>query len=446
MTRTGVICSERGQMLVMIALIIPVLVVFAGLAIDGGLLYATKAKLQKSVDAACMDTMMNLAGGQSSAATYGTQIFDANFGSNPPVPSITFPIDPSGALVVKVTATLNYPTVFMKYVPGFANIPITATAQASRGRLAMSIVLDRSGSMDNSHDRGGAALQYAVPAFISYFNDTLDEVGMVSFASSSSIDFPIGYTFKTAITNKVKALSFVGGTFGTGIGDNPSQSSTVGPPLWMAQQQVDSIVPLPGENLVKVVVYFTDGLMNTVQDKFNCPSAKVINYGGYDVSSGDQSTTPDFFDISNGTDWGTVSTSSGSRGAFPYDSNRDYCKNSSGQYITTFYSQYYKAQKSFIQSTVTAEAKYRALQTATAMRSEDKPVFIYVIGLGSGVSSDTQAFLAQIANDPAYATYNASQPAGMFLYVPDCPSATCTSELTVAFQAIAAKVMLRLTG
>jgi len=73
------------------------------------------------------------------------------------------------------------------------------------------------------------------------------------------------------------------------------------------------------------------------------------------------------------------------------------------------------------------------------------PTFIFTIGMGSGISASTQAFLAQLANDPSYSTYISGQPAGLFFYIPNCPSATCTTAVQKAFQTIAAKVMLRLT-
>ena len=79
------------------------------------------------------------------------------------------------------------------------------------------------------------------------------------------------------------------------------------------------------------------------------------------------------------------------------------------------------------------------------MRTESSPTYIFTIGLGSGVSTSTQAFLAQLANDPSYSTYIKSQPAGLFLYVPNCPGATCTANLNKAFQTIASKILLRLT-
>ncbi len=439
--------NEHGQILIMLAVVLPVLILFSGLAIDAGLLYVTKAKLSMAVDAACLTGMKNLSQGQATASSLATDIFKANFGSNPPTPTITFPTDAYGDLQVKVTATATVNTIFMRYIPTYATVNVNDTAIATRGKLVMSLALDRSGSMDNNHDKGGAALQSAVPNFVDDFNNTSDEVAMISFASNATVNFAMSNNFITPITNAVKALNFSGGTFGTGAGTNANPSNTVGPPLSLAQQQNDTVLPQPGQNVTKVVVYFTDGLMNTIQDTFNCPAATLINYGGYDVASNDTSTTPDFFDPASGTDWGTVSTSGASKGALPYDNTPHYCKDATGKYVTTFYSQANKKQESFLQSSVTAEAQYRALVTATALRTEAPiPTYIYVIGLGSGVTPTTQAFLAQIANDPAYpATYNPSQPAGLFLYVPSCPSPTCTANLNTAFQTIASKILLRLT-
>ena len=63
-------------------------------------------------------------------------------------------------------------------------------------------------------------------------------------------------------------MHFTGGTFGTGAGTQPIQSNTIRAPLSLAQLQNDGIPVQPGQNIVKVMVYFTDGLMNTIQDTY----------------------------------------------------------------------------------------------------------------------------------------------------------------------------------
>jgi hypothetical protein len=176
--------------------------------------------------------------------------------------------------------------------------------------------------------------------------------------------------------------------------------------------------------------------MNTIQDNFSCPTTVLLNYGGYDSGS----SSPEIFDTT-GRDLGQYRSGTG----FPYNTNGTICKDSQNNLVTTFPSQLTGDAASLTQSAVTSDAKYRAIQTAANMRMESTPIYIFTIALGSGVSSSTQAFLAQLANDPSYSTYIKGQPAGLFFYIPNCPSTTCTTAVQQAFQTIAAKVMLRLT-
>jgi len=456
MRNASIVKNDRGQTMIIYAFLFSILILFAGLAIDAGILYITKAKLSTAVDSATLTGMKNLQSGQTTAATLATNMFDANYGGNPPTPSVTFPTNSNGNLQVQVTATANVNTLFMRYLSQWRSVPVSDTAVATRGNLIMSIVLDRSGSMCGGTDAcpkgvtgddGGEALQSAVPTFVGKFDNTVDEVALISFSENATINFPIGYSFISPIDTAVAAMAFTGGTFGTGAGTKPILSNTIGSPLSLAQLQNDSVTITAGENVIKVIVYFTDGLMNTVQDNFYCLGSSgngttqtLINYGGHDSG-----TTVDFFDPTSATtDWGSYVSGTG----FPYDSNGDICKSKSGTIVTKFTPQNpaLGTSSSFTQAHVTSEAQYRAIQTAIAARTETVPTYIYTIGLGSGVSSTTQAFLAQLANDPSYtSTYILGQPAGEFFYVSDCPSSTCTTSLNTVFEAIASKVLLRLT-
>ncbi len=104
----------------------------------------------------------------------------------------------------------------------------------------------------------------------------------------------------------------------------------------------------------------------------------------------------------------------------------------------------------FTRTNVTSETQYRARQTAIALRTDTilPTVLIYTIGLNDinhPMAQSTKNFLAELANDPAYGTFNSSQPAGQFFYIPDCPGANCTPETQTVFHTIAAKILLRLT-
>jgi Flp pilus assembly protein TadG len=444
--------KEQGQIIFWFALVVPLLILFAAMAVDMGLIYAKNAQLSVAIDAAVLTGVKHYSQGKPTAEAFATDMFNGNFGANPPPLTFTWcPTDPSctgPAVSLTATATATVNTTFMAYLPAFAQWHVTNSATASRSNLVMSLILDRSGSM--SSNGGGSALKFAVPIFVNYFVQGTDYLSMISFASNARVDVAETKQFLTPITSAVSALSFTGGTFGTSAGSN-SYSTTKGPPLSMADNQLNSVsVPEPE---IKVVVYFTDGLMNAVQDTFNCtnspPGPTLYNYGGYDCQNtpcqpSDPVTSVAALDPATGTQWGNIPTN----GPPPYSSGS--CNG-----VTTFHSQRTGGNLSFTRDHVTAEAQYRAKITADAMRSETPDAtFIYVIGLGTKISNDTatEAFLATLANDPsgpanygAGAVYTPNLPTGLFLVVPNCPSSTCSAALTTAFQTIAAKVLLRLS-
>lgn len=491
MRNASIVKNERGQTIIIYALVVPILILFAGFAIDAGRLYVVKAKLSTAVDGATLTGMKNLASGQTTATTLATNIFDANYGNGAPTPTVTFPTDVYGDQQVQVAATVNVDTLFMRYLSNWATVPVSDTAVATRGKLVMSIVLDRSGSMCGgtktcetgvTGDDGGEALASAVPTFVDMFDNSLDEIAEVSFSDNTTIDVAIGTGFQSPITTSVGSMQFVGGTFGTGAGTGSVLSATIGPPLSLADAQNTSVPILPGQNVIKVLVYMTDGLMNTVQDNFHCggttnSTLTLINYGGADSGSDvtffDPTCSPNltFTGCTNSgetghvPDWGycngsTCYNPSGTKtsGGFIYDTAGDICKNASGSNVLTFTPQQpgkcadgTTPPCQFSRTNVTSEAQYRAIQTANTMRAESPvPTYIYTIGLGSSVSTATQAFLAQLANDPgsqwtSYYTFNSTQPRGEFFYVQNCPSTQCTADLTNVFDTIAARVLLRLT-
>ncbi len=463
MRNANIVKSERGQTIIIYALVVPILILFAGFAIDAGNLYVVKAKLGTSVDGAVLTGMKNLGSNtpaaQATASTLAADMFAANYGAGAPTPTITFPVNSSGDQQVQVTATVNVNTYFMRYLSNWATVPVADTAVATRGKLIMSIVLDRSGSMTS--DGGETALVNAVPLFVDKFDNSLDKVALLSFSSNARIDFPIATGFQTPISNDVSSMVFSGGTFGTGAGTGTLLNSTIGAPMSLADVQNNSVPINPGENAIKVLVYFTDGLMNAVQDNFHCGGTTnnnltLIDYGGYDsgttVGFLDPTCSPDASDNNctnesgHISEWGTCNNGCSSTTGFPYDAAGDICKDATGQNVTTFLSQQTGLQTTFTRTNVTAETQYRAIKSAYAMRTESPvPTYIFTIGLGPSVSSTTQAFLAQLANDPSYSTYILGQPQGHFFWISACPGATCTADLNAAFNDIAAEVLLRLT-
>ena len=92
---------------------------------------------------------------------------------------------------------------------------------------------------------------------------------MVSFSDNARVDVAMTTNFATPIDTAVAALKFDGATFGTGAGTN-TYDTVHGPPLNLADDQNNSVTLPAGQPETKVIVYFTDGLMNTVQNTLAC--------------------------------------------------------------------------------------------------------------------------------------------------------------------------------
>ena len=489
--------SENGQVFLWLALGVPLLILFAALALDMGMIYRTKARLGNAVDAAVLTGAKYYSLGENGGVWTSTvpqglanDMFAGNFGTACGTGGVTCtwtwcPSNPSCPAGSAITATLNatvpWNTTFMAYLPPRATWSLRDVGQATRSTLIMSLVLDRSGSMNT--DGGMTALKAAVPQFLQYFTPGTDYIGLVSFASHADIDVNIGTgwgpwnsgTIYTAVHNYTPQ----GGTFGGGAGSGTVYSSTNGPPLNLADAQNNSVNLGTGVPKVKVVVYFTDGLMNTLQDQFSCGGVNTTeNYGGADPTSpGESSPYPPEYVVS-------LDPTSENNTSYCYDVSTDpWCspncasvcninylpQYSNGSTCTyngsraVFPSEEYPAQSPLAMTrwNVTNEVKFRAKYTADHMRMESPvPTYIFTIGLGTAVSGDTctEAFLATLANDPGAGSYlggahcdsgngvyNSSEPAGLFVVVPGCPGTTCTQELEAAFNLIAAKVLLRLS-
>jgi hypothetical protein len=273
--------------------------------------------------------------------------------------------------------------------------------RAQRSTLVMTLVLDRSGSMQSNG--GSTALPPAVTAFIQNFDDTNDIAAMVSFAGAASVDVPMQRPFKTQIENAANALVF-----------NFNTCSDEG--LTNALAQNNTVTNSPGQNVVKVIVFFTDGMANTFNYNLNCGS-RNMSYDGnlFDPATGNHAS-------SGCTVPNPITSIDGST---LVDTSRNGSQASCD-------SMHYEAQK-------------RAETWANQARSQGNT--IYCIGLGNpngnnlGECNDgvfpilNPTFLKDVANTPDSATYNPSQPSGIFV------TATNASQLQAVFQTIAQQLL-----
>jgi Flp pilus assembly protein TadG len=313
--------KQRGQILMLLAILIPVLILFAGLVVDFGLAYIAKTTLSKAVDAAALAAMRNLSQGQSKATTIAQNVFNANYqtipgrDASPPTVNVTFPTDANNDTLIDVKATANINTYFLRILSGYDKLNVGAFAEAIRNPLHMSLVLDISYSM--TQNGGSGALSPAVQNFIANFdpqnNNTTDWVSMVTFGTSSTVNVAMTQPFQTKIDNAVSGINW-----GVVNWTNSQAGLTSG------QSQINNIAAPAGQNVIKVAVFFTDGWPNIVQDNLKCGSGSTLTNVMYcgcdtgDISLGLCGSTPvQFFNPTSCRGDDTCSSTSCNATTFP---------------------------------------------------------------------------------------------------------------------------------
>jgi Flp pilus assembly protein TadG len=410
----------------MLVVMIAGVVLFLGLAIDGGLAYLKRAQLAKAVDAATLTGMRNYALGQTAAKALAQNTFTANYGSTvgdangpnglsgSPSFSSNFTTDAAGNLYFTANASTTINTYFMRYFPQFSTVTVSNSAQVARDRLIMTLVLDKSGSMN--FNGGCAALPPALADFIGHFDNTIDSISVVTFSTLVSTDVPMQTGgFDAPITSLIDSMNCV--TPGTPGGFFDGGTFSFGGLQASVPQETSLTIP-PGQNAVKVVVFLTDGWANSIQDVLPSCQSTAVDYGGC-APLEDQlgwCGFPNFWDPNTG------------KGVN--------CN------VSTFPAQQPGNSGQFTEMNVSNDAMYRAEQVALSLRLQTPPTFVYSVGVGNLINQD---FLYQVANDPNSSTYNNALPTGVTYFVPDCPSATCASEMDAAFQSLASRILLRLT-
>lgn len=251
---TPILQRQRGAIAIMVAVSMLVLLAVVGLAIDGGLAYLVKARLNAAVDSAALAGARAVPNGNTqaeqiaSAKTAAANFFAANIPSDyllsaPKITEtkVTFV---GGQAIIDVTAEAPMPVSIMQ-IMGFSTLTPVAYAQTIRNDLDMALVIDTSGSLaDNA-----ATVRSSAKTFLSKFNVTQDRVALVHFASGAEVDNAISPTTRgfnrTSMNTKINAYSFVGGT-----------ASVEG--MWNARDQLNQ-VPLANRSTMRVIVFFSDG-------------------------------------------------------------------------------------------------------------------------------------------------------------------------------------------
>ena len=215
--RTPTFRRIRGQIAVLTAVVMVVVIGAVGLAIDSGLGYIIRARLNSAVDAAGIAAARDVVIGttrseqEASARQAAREFFDANypasgfFHSTPTLGNVDITWLPNGRVLVNVAATSVVPVTLM-HLFDFEFLNVGSAAEVLRKDLDMSFVMDTTDSMAPVV----GTVKASAKSFLDHFNPTVDRIALIHFSHGAVVDVPFkadqsrGFdraTMKTRITN-----------------------------------------------------------------------------------------------------------------------------------------------------------------------------------------------------------------------------------------------------
>jgi Flp pilus assembly protein TadG len=466
--------AERGMAVIAATIMLVILIPVIGLAIDVTLLYVDKARLQGAVDGAALAGAEGLARGANDAAqqtsatqaaaeyvflNYPRTFFFTNSITVNQATDITINESVANQRTVSVTAHANVPTLFMNWLH-FTSTNVNATATVTRRDVNIMFVMDRSGSLQNS----GSCIpaKAAGVSFLSHFALGTDNVGLITFATSSRVDSALSTAFSgmSTIINNITC-------------DGATSSAQA---LWTAYQ---SLATLAEPSALNVIVFFTDGQPTavtavlpltpnsacnslgpftgvfTVGFQSNSPYAPVGTGGVFDyvaqpqpmasdaniISGSEGNTTNCAFAQNWSNNWGNAYQDIAgipTTDIWGNNLNTGYQAVTLSGGLVTIPSSSTGAQNMINASTNAADNA--ALRIRTAANPSNGAValpniVILSIGLGNSTYPANGDLLERISNDPRGSSYDSTKPAG--LYVP----APTAADLGAAFAAVASEIL-----
>jgi Flp pilus assembly protein TadG len=447
---------RRGAALLATGLALIAIIPAIGLGIDGATVYAVRVRLTQGVDAAALAGARSLSSGadidsqRTNATSTATKYFYANFpngffGTS----SGTLAVDVAQndltrVRTVSVTASVIAPLYFMNILSRQSTV-VRTTGVATRRDVNVMLVLDRSGSMVSGH--AIAPLRTAATNFVDQFAGGRDNVGLLTYGGGTYLAYHPSTSFKTD-TPSVETL--IGQVVGGGA-TNTAQA------LWLAYQE---LVNLNQPGALNAIVLFTDGRPTALTADFQpvlkqtsgCDrNTSKIGYLTFFVDSHSNPVSPAGIAKAFGTSITDVSETTPA----PNSSGCAYAQRPNSSFANVdqdvsripgqdFYGNstdngYRTVDLNAISqpAQIEAAATNAADSAATRIRTDARlqPI-ILTIGLGGTTGNPPdQAFMQRISNDPASASYNNAQAAGLYVYSPS------TSELQTAFLRIASEIL-----
>ena len=277
---------ESGMAIIVTAIMLTFLIPMVGLAVDGGVMFIVRARLEAALDSAALAAGRGLNTGttqalaETAATTSAVNFLLANFPSGYLNTSYagtksnnygvvaSFTPNSIGTVAITITAKVLAPTYFMKWL-SYGSIPISATGQATRPSLVIVLVLDKSSSMGTRDSPVGTmpasvnystassceAMVYNANAFTQNFSP-FDTVAEISFDATVTVDYAPSSNFRSTGSTGVSAA----------IANIQCGSNTNTTGALAQAAAVINYVNQPAA--LNHIVLFTDGVANGVNAKF----------------------------------------------------------------------------------------------------------------------------------------------------------------------------------
>jgi Mg-chelatase subunit ChlD len=467
--------SDDGSVLLLVAVSLAGILVFAGLCLDTGRAYLVKAQLSKAVDAAALGAARSLNSGTPSADA--AAIFKANFksgfvgtGATDPTTALNFynlATDAgNGINTITVTATVTMQTTLMRLV-NIPTVTVTSSAQATRRMVDLSLVIDVSSSIGSQWP----AVRDAARTFVGDFDANNDRMDLILFSNGADVLVPMNSARGFNKTNVQNAIP----------NNLPGGSTLMVEGLYRGWDELRT-VPAGSQASLRVIVLFTDGASNGVPGFYDSvTTAKAIRTYDFPKNAIDPNgqtwDNPQIVDL---FDTQTGSQSPSSNVTVPWNSTTT-LMNAYDQYlpVTDAHTHHRSAgiPTSFALQTNTLTVNGVAQSTARGLRqfnagvgkypaqvwninnaarnlveiiansaradaSGTYPIRIYTIGMSyllrdalGTIPETPETILQRIANDPASPDYNAAQLQGAYFY------AATAADVGPAFQQLQSKII-----